>query len=137
MPNYLHRTTKQYLISVSPISLAEPVANYIFMPDLSAVIGQPSKYWTITGDIITLMSQVERDAVDAALLNVVRDTTANQLDFVEGIIRAFALVVLDEINVLRQQFNTTTAESNQLTDTNLTPRTIAQLKTAVRTKMGI
>jgi len=123
MPNYLHRTTMQHLVSVSTISLAEPEANYILMPDLSAVTGQPSKYWTITGDVITLKSQAERDAVDTSLLSDERNGVANQLDVVEDVIRAFALVVLDEINVLRAQHN-------------LADRTIAQLKTAARSKLG-
>ena len=67
MPNYLHRTTKQYQTSVSTADLQEAVANYIQDPDVSAVAGFNTKYWTITGDVVTLMSQVERDAVDAAI----------------------------------------------------------------------
>ena len=67
MPNYVHRTNKQYLVSVSPASLPEPEANYIQDPDLSAVAGEPSKYWTITGDIVTLKSPAEQAIVDAAL----------------------------------------------------------------------
>jgi len=65
MANLLHRTTKQYLVSTDPNGLPEPIANYIEEPDLSAVAGQPNKYWTITGDVVTLMSQAEQDAVDA------------------------------------------------------------------------
>lgn len=123
MPNYLHRVTKQYLVSVSPISLAEPEANYIFMPDLTTVSGFPSKYWTITGDVVTLMSQAERDAVDAAELVTQRDTVTAQLDQLEGIMRAFALAVLDEFNVLRSKHG-------------LPSRTIAQMKAVVRNKLG-
>jgi len=123
MPNYLHRTTKQFLTSTSPASLTEPEVNYIKDPDLSAIAGFPSRYWTITGDVVSLMSKAERDAVDAAALTARRDSTADQLDFIEEVLRAFALTVLDEINVLRSQHA-------------LPARTIAQLKTTVRGKLG-
>lgn len=64
MSDVLNRTTKQYLISVNTPDF--PTANWIINPDLSAVVGFEAKYWTITGDVVTLMSQAERDAVDAA-----------------------------------------------------------------------
>ena len=67
MPNYVHRTNKQYLTSVSPASLPESEANYIQDPDMSAVVGEPSKYWTITGDVVSLKSAGEQAAVDVAL----------------------------------------------------------------------
>ena len=123
MPNYLHRTSKEYLLSVSPSSLPEPVANYIIAPILSAVVGYPSKYWIITGDDVTLMDQAARDAVDVAEIAANRDDVAGQMDSMENIIRAFALAVLDEFNVLRAQHS-------------LPERTISQLKTAVRNKLG-
>lgn len=67
MPSYLHRTTKQYQTSVGQSDLLEPIANYIEEPDMSAVAGEPSKYWTITGDDVTLKSSAEQAVVDAAL----------------------------------------------------------------------
>jgi hypothetical protein len=69
MSDVVHRTTKQYLKSANTPDY--PVETWIINPDLSAVEGFPSKYWIITGDVVTLMSQAERDAVDAAekLLN--------------------------------------------------------------------
>jgi hypothetical protein len=45
------------------------------------------------------------------------------MDAVEGYDRAFALVVLDEINTLRAQHS-------------LAARTVTQLKTALRNKLG-
>ncbi len=124
MPNYLHRTTKVYQVSVSPVQLGEPAANYIQDPDLSAVEGFNSLYWTITGDIVSLMSGVDRSAVDAAITEDRRDNTMGQFDDVEEIIRAFALVVIDEFNVLRAEHS-------------MAPRTAAQLRTAIRNKMGL
>ena len=124
MPNFLHRTTKTYSTSVSYADLQEPLANYIEAPDLSAVVGEPTKYWIITGDVITLMSQPEQDAVDDAELVASRDALADEIDRNESYTRAFALVVLDEINALRSEHG-------------LNARTPAQLKTALRNKMDI
>lgn len=68
MPNFLHRTDDIYLTSTSPQDLLEPIANYIQDPDLLAVAGFPIRYWIRTGDTVTLMDQVARDAVDAAIV---------------------------------------------------------------------
>lgn len=121
MASVVHRTTKEFRPSVNTPDF--PVGTWVINPDLTAVTGFASKYWIITGDVITLMDQAARDTVDAAEVSARRDQTADQLDVVEGVLRAFALVVLDEINVLRG------IES-------LPDRTIAQLKTAVRGKLG-
>ncbi len=123
MPNYLHRTTKAYEVSIPTISLPEPVANYIQDPDMSAVVGFSNIYWTITGDVVTLMSVSERSAVDTALLEGRRDSTANQVDETEEVLRASLLVILDEFNTLRAQHG-------------LADRTIGQMKTAIRGKLG-
>lgn len=137
MPNYLHRITKQYLHSVSNVSLPEPEANYIYMPDMSAVAGVPSIYWVITGDVVSEMSQAEKDAVDAILLSNTRDDAIQlEIDNLESLLRQVVQMTVDEINILRQQFNTTTAESNQLTDTAFTDRTLAQVKTQLRNDLG-
>ena len=98
-------------------------AEWIFDPDLTAVVGFENKYWNIAGSVVSLMSQAERDAVDAAELSDRRGVMVEQMDEVEEYARAFALVVLDEINLLRTQHS-------------IAPRTIAQLKTAVRNKLG-
>ena len=60
----LNRTTKAYRTSVNTPDF--PVADWIHQPDMSAVVGFQSKYWIITGDVVTLMDQSARDAVDAA-----------------------------------------------------------------------
>ena len=123
MPNYLHRTTKQYQQSISPIDLLEPESNYVKDPDLLAVAGFNSQYWVITDDVVTLMSTSERDAVDTLARDAARDNNVNQLDGLEDLLRAFALVVLDEFNLLR-------AEHSRA------PRSIGNLKTAIRNKLG-
>ena len=121
MADVLNRTTKAYLQSVNTPDY--PVIDWIIEPDLTAISGFPSIYWIISGDNVLLMSQVERDAVDAALLDAQRDELANDIDRAESFMKAFALVVLDEFNNLRSQHG-------------LAPRTIAQLKNAVRSKLN-
>lgn len=66
MADWLHRPTKQLVFSTPPTELLNPIGEYIEGPDLSAVVGFASKYWIITGDLVTLMDQASRDAVDVA-----------------------------------------------------------------------
>jgi len=147
MPNYLHRTTKEYQRSLSTIDLQEPVVNYIEQPDLSAVTGFNSKYWTITGDVVSLMSQAERDVVDTVELIANRDSIANEIDQVESYTKAFALAVLDEFNSLSLKINEILdaidagANAGQI-KTNVAAiadrpaRTVAQLKAVIRSKLN-
>lgn len=123
MPNYLHRITKRYQTSTSTIELLEPESNYVRDPDLSAVEGFSSQYWVITGDVVTLMSVSERDAIDAQALVDRLDAVVSQLDQTEDLLRAFAKVMVSELNLLRSQ--------HALPDRNL-----AQLKTAMRNELG-
>lgn len=123
MPNYLHRTTLDYRVSVSPVELEEPETNYIKDPDLSVVGTFPNQYWTITGDIVTLKTPSERDVVDAVAVETARDSAVTVMDRTENLLRALALTILDEVNVLRSQHG-------------LAPRTAAQLRTGIRNKLG-
>ena len=145
MASALNRTTKQYLTSVNTPDY--PVADWIIDPDLSAVVGFPSIYWVITGDVVTLMTQVERDAVDATILEASRDALISEIDNVEDILRAFANVLLDELNA----HATKMAEISSIVDgagnysafvtamqsvSDYPQRTLAQLRTAIRNKLG-
>ena len=121
MANVLNRTTKQFLVSVNTPDF--PVGQWIIEPDLSAVAGFSSIYWIITGDMVTLMSQPERDAVDAANLVAQRDSAVSAVDDLENLTRAVVLVIKDEINLLRAQHA-------------FAPRTNAQLRAAIRNKLG-
>lgn len=124
MGNYVHRTTKQYLQSYSPNDLPEPLANYIESPDLSNVVGVPTKYWVITGDVITEMSQPEKDVVDAALLSATRDAVVQrEIDDLESVMRQLVKLMVSEINILRQQHA-------------LADRTLAQVRTQLRDDLG-
>jgi hypothetical protein len=62
MANVLNRTTNEYLLSVNTPDY-DP-ASWIINPDLSAVLGVPSAYWVITGDVVTLASNALRNVID-------------------------------------------------------------------------
>jgi len=143
--NVLNRTSKLFLVSVNTPDY--PLIDWIHSPDLSAVVGFAERYWTITGDVVTLMSQAERDAVDAALLTAARDAAAAQLQQTEDVLRAFMLAVLDELNLHADKHNaildaidagSTLAQvkANIAAVTDYPARTEAQLRTSVRNKLG-
>ena len=121
MADVVNRTTNQYLQSVNTGDF--PSQDWIINPDLSAVEGQPTKYWVITGDVITLADQATRDAIDAAELDASRDETADHMNNPEALVRALGLVILDEINILRS------IEA-------LPERTPSQLNQAIRARLG-
>ncbi len=124
MPDWAHRTTFRLHQSITAEELPEPSTNYVEDPVLTLVQAQPSRYWILTGDIFTLMDPAARDAVDAAELAARRDDLSDEIDRTETFMRAFALVVLDEVNLLRALHA-------------LPDRTIVQLKTAVRGKLDV
>lgn len=124
MGNYLHRTTKRYYQSTSPNSLPEPLANYIEEPDLSAVVGVPAIYWVITGDVVSEMSQPEKDAVDAQQLSDSRDDAIEaEIDNLESVMRQLTQLMLREVNILRAEHG-------------LADRTMAQAKAQMRSDLG-
>lgn len=124
MGNFLHRTTKRYFKSIPPDELPESIANYISMPDMSAVIGVPSKYLVITGDVVSEMSQAEKDTVDAAALVARREAAINEMiDNLEGDLRQLVRLIISELNILRTQHG-------------LPDRTMAQFKTQIRNGYG-
>ena len=123
MPNYLHRTTKQYRTSVSTIDLPEPIANYIQDPDISAVQGQPNRYWIITGDAVSLASAGQRTTIDANIAAAIKqeekDAATGNAD-TNRLLLGFMETMVDEINILRQATGTQPA------------RTLAQYKANTR-----
>ena len=124
MGDYLHRTTKVYRQSISPNELPEPLANYIEDPDLSAVVGVSSMYWIITGDVITEMSQGEKDALDAFLLSAARDAEIQaEIDALESTMRQLVKLMVSELNILRAEHG-------------LPDRTFEQVKTQLRNDLG-
>lgn len=146
MPRWFHRPTKTQLISVASADLPHTQSEYIEEPDYSAVQGQPVKYWEISGNVITLADQATRDAIDAIEDSTRLDNVADELDRQQTIMRAFAEVVLAEINKHALKINeildaidgaSNLSQIKAAIDaiTDLPPRTLAQLKTAVRKKL--
>lgn len=145
MASVLNRATKAYLASVNTPDF--PVIDWIINPDISAVAGQPSRYWNIVGDVVSLMSQSERNAVDTALLATGRDAVVSALTNAEDLQRAFMLLVMDELNSRTTKMNALlTAIDNAGTlaalkttvagIADLPARTEADLRAAIRNKLG-
>ena len=122
MPLWLHRTTKQLLPSVASADLPEPQEQYIEYPDLSAVEGFAKKYWLVQGNSIVLMTVPQRASVDLADREAQKDAIVNELDDSDNLLSALALVLLDEINILRKV-------------QALPPLTFPELRTAFRSKL--
>lgn len=118
MADVLHRATRELRRSVNTPDY--PVEDWIHAPDLSRVTGQPAKYWLIDGDSVTLMSASERAAVDAQETTAAKESEAAQAD--AGILKALTLLLLDELNALRER-------------AGMAPRTLEQLRTALRGKL--
>ena len=149
---WVNRTTRVFIVQTSSGEMerlfpgevlhdisGEPTsnANWIHAPDLSAVVGFRNIYWIVTGDVISLMSLAGRDAVDLAIQDAARDSAISaDVDRLEGVLRQVVKLTVRELNILRQQFNTTTAESNQLTDTAFVDRTLAQVRNQLRSGLG-
>ncbi len=123
MPDWLHRTDLRLLHSVSEAELPEPAANYIREPDLSAVRGQLTRYWEISGDTVSLMDRAARDTADLTDLNSDRDSASGELDDVENLQRATILAQLEPLNALE------TAVGIRLT-------TFADIQAVARSKLG-
>lgn len=145
MATVLNRATKQLIPSANTADY--PIASWIINPDLSAVAGFASKYWTITGDAVTLMTQAQRDAIDAAALAGSRDATTALRDDVEDAERAALNVILDEFNrhqVVLAAIFSATAAATSLADlktrfaaiSNVPTRTFSDFRTAFRNKLG-
>lgn len=67
MADVIHRATFVQHYSVHTPDY--PAQDWIVNPDLSAVSAVPKQYWKITGDVVSEMSQGEKDAVDAGQLD--------------------------------------------------------------------
>lgn len=89
-----------------------------------SILSFAKKYRKKAGDAIEEMSQAEKAVVDQVEADAAAEAIENAKDITiafDKLLKSFALVVLDEINNLRQI-------------ANLPERTIDQLKTAVKDK---
>jgi len=95
MATVLNRTTKQLIGSANTPDY--PLVGWIIEPDLSAVAGVPVKYWIITDDIISEMSQPEKDVVDATEAQALKDAIGAESD--AGILKAIIAALIKTINI--------------------------------------
>jgi hypothetical protein len=113
--------------------------------DLWSTIPQQYRKWT--GVAVEEMTGPEKLAVDLALLEASRDSIVQQLDQQEDILRAFAGLLVDELNEHAARTNgilnaIDAAASLAALKTavagiqNLPTRDLAQLRNAIRAKIG-
>lgn len=125
MAAVLNRATKEFRGSVHTPNFS--TVEWIINPDLSAVQGQPTKYWIITGDVVTLASPAEQTVIDdvIAATRAAKDKEEEKTRFDnELLLKAFAELVIDQFNVLR-------------VIEGLPDLTFAQLRTAIRDKIDV
>ena len=121
--------TPQPVVNYLP-QIDEPLyrgqANTLINPDLASVVGQPQKYWKVVGTAVQLMSGVEQQSIDAALLAAqvaaIRSNAVNAFvgfDSVPIAQRAAVSLTVQEFNILInwvQSFTATVAAATSLTD---------------------
>jgi len=76
MSDVLHRTTLEYKKSVNTPDY--PEVDWVLDPDLSNVAGVPTKFWKLSGNVVTEMSLDEKDVVYLASNKAAR---YNAVDF--------------------------------------------------------
>ena len=125
MGNFVNRATLEDVRSVNDVDYIDPPWLFVAPGSGNETIIDtvPARYRKISGDTLSEMDAGEKAMVDTNALNDSRDRLADELDQVENILRAFMLVVIDGFNQLRAQHS-------------LAPYTTAQLKAAIRNKMG-
>ena len=101
------------------------IAHFWHDPDLSAVLAVDPIYWKESGGVFSEMTASEKAAKDAEIaaadLALDRRLAKDEIDN-KRVLRAFAEVVMDEINILRGQHA-------------LADRTLSQLVTAIKNKI--
>ncbi len=146
MADVLNTTTIEMRASVNEVQYQAPwIVITRAQYDLWSVI--PLRYRKWVADHVEEMTQPEMDAVDFALMEAARDGIIQQLDNMEDILRAFAGLLVDELNAHASRTNAllnaidaaaslgalkTAASAIQ----DLPTRNLAQLRQAIRNKFG-
>ncbi len=119
MASVFNRTDGRFLPSVHTPDF--DVADWIINPDLSAVAGQPSRYWIIDpalSDTIRLATAGEQTTIDddiaAARLTAEKDGAKTAVD-VERVVRALVDMLPGEFNLLRTEHAFADRTAAQLT----------------------
>lgn len=158
MATFLHRTTKR----IEPDNGTGDLGpSYIRNPDLSAVVGEPVKYWIIEGDTIRAATAGERLTIDLQITQAEADAAIalltaqrNAAIAAIGAVREEALIAIRAMaEVIRQEFNkqkqwnadTKTKVAGAATFAafktawatlnNVTPITVPQMRTAIKNEI--
>lgn len=147
MVSVIHRTTLEFRPRANTPAFPEP--EWKHAPDMSAVVGVEPRYWKwdSVAERPIPMTQGERDAADLARVTAQRDTLAAQFQQAESVLRAFMLVALDEFNLHAARVNSILSAIDSgatlaqikaavLLVADVPIRTEAQLRTAIRNKLG-
>lgn len=146
MPDVLNTSTLEMRQSVNEVQYAPPwVVITRAQYDLWSVT--PMRYRKWVTDHIEEMTQPEKDAVDLALLEAARDGIIQQIDNLEDILRAFAGLLVDELNAHAARTNAILTAIDGAaslaalktavgTIQDLPTRNLAQLRRAIRSKIG-
>ena len=144
MKTCVHRTEK-WVRQVKDADAAQFSDEWIIDADLSGVLDVPPRFWLITGDTISEMSEAQKAAVREELQAARKDALAAKID--SDFDRAIALVMLQLINETRQSVNDlrdAIVNANSLADVQTAAAAIdeltlprpRQLKAAVRAKLN-
>lgn len=140
----LHRVTKELRRSVNTPDY-NPI-DWIINPDLSAVAGQPVKYWLISGDIVSVADAAQQATIDAALLAAAearqKEEEKEQFD-TDRRLKAFAELLVNELNsrgdtvnqllsAIRLANNLANLQMQVNAINDIPARTFQQLRTAIR-----
>lgn len=147
MADVINRTTLQFLPSANTLDYPDPP--WKINPDMSAVAGVPQKYWKWDAilDRPAEMTAPEKASLDSAQTNAARDAAVSQLDELENFMRAVVQVLRDELNLHADKMNailtaidTSTNYATLKTNIGLVAdypqRTLVQLRTSIRNKLG-
>ena len=107
----------------------------------------PRRYRKWVTDHVEEMTQPEKDAVDAAMLEAARDEIIQQIDNVEDVMRAAVLTLLDGYNVTASRLgalldaidaagNLTALKTAAAAIVNPPTFTPAELRSMIRNKLG-
>lgn len=96
MPDYIHRVTLDFVKSVAPADMPEPLSDWIEYPDLSTLFNVDKKYWKSSGDSIIEMTPTEKSDVDTE--QALREKNATEEESQRGILKAVIKGLVDVIN---------------------------------------
>lgn len=149
MADVLNIATLELRASVNEVQEPYASAPWIVITraqfDLWSTIPQQYRKWT--GAAVEEMTGPEKTAADLAALEASRDAIVQHLDQQEDILRAFMGMVMDEFNLHSQRVNAILTaidgganigaiKTSVLAIQDLPTRTLLQLRTAIRSKIG-